>query len=121
LLLANFVDFDTLHGHRRDPIGYATALEEFDARLPEFRARLLPDDVAIITADHGCDPTWPGSDHTRECIPVLAFGEHIPRSSMGWRTSFADIAASVGSHLNLTASLDGESFLRAHARSQREL
>jgi phosphopentomutase len=77
LLMANFVDFDTLYGHRRDVGGYAAALEAFDARLPEFLSQLRDDDLAIITGDHGCDPTWSGSDHTRECIPLLAFGPRV--------------------------------------------
>ncbi|HEX4267629.1 MAG TPA: phosphopentomutase, partial [Steroidobacteraceae bacterium] len=77
LLFANCVDFDTNFGHRRDVSGYAAALEEFDAYIPPLRAAMRPGDVAIITADHGCDPTFPGSDHTREYIPVLAFGESV--------------------------------------------
>ena len=70
----NFVDFDTLYGHRRNVAGYAAALEAFDTRLPELEKALQPGDLAVITADHGCDPTWTGSDHTRENVPVLAFG-----------------------------------------------
>ncbi|HEX7369405.1 MAG TPA: phosphopentomutase [Rhodanobacteraceae bacterium] len=101
LLFANFVDFDTLYGHRRDVAGYAAALEAFDARLPEFQQRLLDEDIAIITGDHGCDPTWPGSDHTRECIPVLAFGPRIQRGALGRRASFCDIGASVARRLEL--------------------
>lgn len=101
LLFANFVDFDTLYGHRRDVPGYAAALEEFDARLPEFQQELLKDDVVVITGDHGCDPTWPGSDHTRECVPVLAFGPGVARGSLGRRTSFCDIGASVARRLGL--------------------
>lgn len=101
LLFANLVDFDTLYGHRRDTIGYASALESFDARLPEFFECLQPGDLAIITGDHGCDPTWPGSDHTRECIPVLAFGPEVRAQSIGQRTSFADIGATVARHLKL--------------------
>ena len=111
LLLANFVDFDTLHGHRRDPIGYAAALEEFDARLPEFCDRLRPGDLAIITADHGCDPTWAGSDHTRECIPLLAFGAQLSSASLGRRGTFADIAATVAAHLGLARQRAGVAFL----------
>jgi phosphopentomutase len=77
LLFANFIDFDTLYGHRRDVAGYANALETFDARLPELLQRLRSDDLLIITADHGCDPSWHGSDHTREQVPVLAFRQNI--------------------------------------------
>ncbi|HVX03666.1 MAG TPA: phosphopentomutase [Rhodanobacteraceae bacterium] len=101
LLFANFVDFDSLYGHRRDVAGYAAALEAFDARLPEFQQELRKDDLVIITGDHGCDPTWPGSDHTRECIPVLAFGPRVARGSLGRRASFRDIGASVARHLGL--------------------
>jgi phosphopentomutase len=101
LLLANFVDFDTLYGHRRDTAGYAAALEAFDARLPEFFQALRTDDLAVITGDHGCDPTWSGSDHTRECIPVLAFGPHVVCRSLGRRTSFADIGATLAARLQL--------------------
>ena len=71
LIFANFVDFDSLFGHRRDVAGYAAALEAFDARLPELVARLRPGDLAVITADHGCDPTFAGTDHTRENVPIL--------------------------------------------------
>jgi phosphopentomutase len=111
LLFANFVDFDTLYGHRRDPIGYAAALEEFDARLPEFFARLRPGDLAIITGDHGCDPIRAGSDHTRECIPLLVFGAHVPPASLGRRGTFADIGATVAAHLDLAPQRAGKSFL----------
>ena len=101
LLFANFVDFDTLYGHRRDVAGYAAALEAFDQRLPEFQQELLKDDLVVITGDHGCDPTWPGSDHTRECVPVLAFGPRVTRGRLGRRTSFCDIGASIARHLGL--------------------
>jgi phosphopentomutase len=101
LLFANFVDFDTLYGHRREVPGYAAALEAFDERLPEFQHELLKDDLVVITGDHGCDPTWPGSDHTRECVPVLAFGPRIRRGQLGRRASFCDIGASVARHLRL--------------------
>lgn len=110
LLFANFVDFDTLYGHRRDVAGYAAALEEFDARMPEFLATLRADDVAVVTGDHGCDPTWPGSDHTRECIPLLAFGPRIARGELGRRESFADIGAAMAAHLHLPSSGFGAPF-----------
>lgn len=100
-LFANFVDFDTLYGHRRDVAGYAAALEAFDARLPELLDTLRSDDLVIVTGDHGCDPTWPGSDHTRECIPVLAFGPGVPRAPIGRRETFADIGATIAKHLKL--------------------
>jgi phosphopentomutase len=110
LLFANLVDFDTLYGHRRDATGYAAALEEFDARLPELFATLREDDLAVITGDHGCDPTWSGTDHTRECIPVLAFGPHLPCRSLGRRETFADIGATLAAHLSLPASDRGAPF-----------
>jgi phosphopentomutase len=99
LAFANFNDFDTLFGHRRDVAGYAAALEAFDADLPELRSRLRRGDVVIITADHGCDPTWRGTDHTREHIPILAFGPDIPKGSGGLRSTFADIGATLSRHL----------------------
>lgn len=109
LLFANFIDFDTLYGHRRDVAGYAAALEAFDARLPDLLNRLRGDDLLIITADHGCDPTWSGSDHTREQVPILMFGAKstIP---IGRRASFADIGATVARHLELPAPLHGTYF-----------
>jgi phosphopentomutase len=78
LTFVNFVDFDMHFGHRRDVAGYSNALHELDARLPEFIAKLKEGDLVVITADHGCDPTWPGSDHTREHIPMLFFGPAAP-------------------------------------------
>jgi phosphopentomutase len=111
LVFANFVDFDMLYGHRRDVPGYAAALEAFDRRLPELEAALGPGDLAIITADHGCDPTWPGSDHTRECVPVLGFGPGISPRDIGRRSTFADIGESVAAHLGLDPGRHGTSFL----------
>ncbi|MGQ0662997.1 MAG: phosphopentomutase [Pseudomonadota bacterium] len=112
LVFANFVDFDTLFGHRRDPAGYAAALEEFDARLPEFERALRPGDVAVISADHGCDPTWRGTDHTREHVPVLAFGPEVAPRPIGQRKTFADIGQSLALHLGLPPLERGTSFLR---------
>jgi phosphopentomutase len=109
LLVTNFVDFDQLYGHRRDVPGYAAALEHFDRRLPEIVARLAPGDLAIITADHGCDPTWPGTDHTRERVPVLAFGPGVPAGDLG-ALAFADVGATLGAHLGLTWKGAGRSF-----------
>ena len=111
LVMANFVDFDTLHGHRRDVDGYADALEAFDRRLPELVRALRPGDLAVLTADHGNDPTWPGTDHTRECVPVLAFGPGIAPRDLGRRSSFADVGASVAAHLGLPPLVHGVSFL----------
>ncbi len=99
----NLVDFDSEYGHRRDVPGYAAALEAFDASLPRLEARLRPGDIAVITADHGNDPTWPGTDHTREHTPILAFGPDVAPGSIGRRESFADIAATLGSWLGIGA------------------
>ena len=101
LIFANFIDFDTLHGHRRNIEGYAQALEEFDRRLPELEARLRPGDLALITADHGCDPTFKGTDHTREHVPVLFFGPGLKPHSVGVRSSFADMGQTLAAHLGL--------------------
>lgn len=97
----NLVDFDTEHGHRRDVPGYAAELEAFDARIPEIHAVLKPGDLCVITADHGNDPTWIGTEHTREQVPVLAFGPEVAPGSIGRRDTFADIGAAVAAHLGL--------------------
>lgn len=109
LLFANFIDFDTLYGHRRDVAGYAAALEGFDARLPDLLNRLRSDDLLIVTADHGCDPTWSGTDHTREQVPILTFGAKAT-TPIGRRAGFADIGATVARHLDLPAPLHGAHF-----------
>lgn len=101
LLMANFIDFDSLYGHRRDPEGYGRALMAFDTWLPALTAALRPGDLCILTADHGCDPTYPGTDHTREHVPVLAFGPGQATGPIGRRETFADIAATVAAHLGL--------------------
>ena len=97
----NLVDFDTEFGHRRDIPGYAAALEAFDRDLPSLEALLRPGDVAVITADQGNDPSWPGSDHTREHVPILAFGPGVAAGTIGRRESFADIAATLGDWLTI--------------------
>lgn len=111
IIFTNFVDFDSSYGHRRDVAGYARALEQFDARLPELLAAMGDDDIVILTADHGCDPTWPGSDHTREHIPVLCYGKQVKPGSLGERATFADIGQSVASWLGLPAMNYGTAFL----------
>ncbi len=103
LLFANFVDFDSEFGHRRDVPGYAHCLEQFDARLPAFAKLLKPGDLAIVTADHGNDPTWKGTDHTREHVPVIGFGPDAAPQSIGRRETLADIAATAMNHLRLPA------------------
>jgi phosphopentomutase len=105
LVFANYVDFDTLWGHPRDVAGYARALESFDARLPEVFARLRPDDLMILTADHGNDPTWRGTDHTRERVPVLGLGPGAP-AALGL-IGFADVAETLARHLGLAPGRHG--------------
>ena len=111
IVFANFVDFDQSFGHRRDVPGYAGALEEFDARIPELQAALRPGDLVVFSADHGCDPTWSGTDHTREYVPILAFGPKIPPGPIGIRKTFADIGQSIAKHLGLEPLPVGTSFL----------
>lgn len=111
LIFTNFVDFDSEYGHRRDVPGYARALEYFDRRLPELLEKMGPDDVLVISADHGCDPSWPGSDHTREHIPVLVFGNSVKPGPLGLRNTFADIGQSLATYLGLPATAYGTSFL----------
>jgi phosphopentomutase len=111
ITFANFVDFDQSYGHRRDIAGYAAALEAFDRQIPELQASLRDGDLVVFTADHGCDPTWPGSDHTREYVPVIAFGPGIAAGDIGERRSFADIGQSIAQHLGLPPIDAGTSFL----------
>lgn len=111
IVFTNFVDFDMLYGHRRDPAGYADALEYFDARLPELIDLMRDDDLVVVCADHGCDPTWQGSDHTREHIPVLAYGAGIDAGSLGQRETFADIGQSLADFFDLPPLNYGKSFL----------
>ena len=110
IVFSNFVDFDMLYGHRRDVEGYAAALEYFDTRMPALLGRLGPGDVVILSADHGCDPTWPGSDHTREHVPVLVSGPGVPAGSLGRRATMADIGQSLAAHFELPAMDYGTSF-----------
>jgi phosphopentomutase len=111
LVFTNFVDFDMIYGHRRDVPGYAAALEAFDARLPEVNKKLKPGDLVILTADHGCDPTWRGTDHTRERVPIIAFGPDVRSRSIGIRQTYADIGESVANHLGIPAGKHGRNFL----------
>jgi phosphopentomutase len=100
-LMTNFVDFDSEFGHRRDPVGYGKALEAFDAELPRIFARLKPGDLLVLTADHGNDPTWTGTDHTREQVPVMTYMRGIEPGSFGLRLSFADIGQTIARHLDV--------------------
>ncbi len=110
LAFANFVDFDTLYGHARDPQGYARALEEFDARLPALLAALKAGDLLILTADHGNDPTWRGTDHTREQVPVLIHAPGRAPGTLGSR-NMADLGATIADYLNVVQTGHGASFL----------
>lgn len=108
LVFANLVDFDMLYGHRRDVAGYADALEAFDVFLPRLLAELRPGDLLALSADHGCDPTWPGSDHTREHVPLLFAGPACPRGlDLGVRASFADLGQTLAAHLAVPALAHG--------------
>jgi phosphopentomutase len=100
-LVTNFIDFDTLYGHRRDVTGYAAALERFDRRLPELLDILKPEDLLVITADHGCDPTWHGTDHTREQIPILTYARNLAPRSLGKFGSFSFVSDMLSTHLEL--------------------
>ena len=111
IIFTNFVNFDADFGHRRDISGYAKALEYFDQRLPEMLVELDEDDILVITADHGCDPTWLGTDHTREHIPVLVYGKSLQGKSVGLRDTFADIGQSIAAFHQLPTLDYGKSFL----------
>ena len=113
LLFVNLVDFDMLHGHRRDPEAYAKALKEFDEALPRFKGKLGEDDLLIITADHGCDPTFKGTDHTREHAPLLAWRPGLSgHTHLGDLDTFADIAATISDFFGLKERFGAHSFLR---------
>ena len=111
LLFVNLVDTDMLYGHRRDPVGYARAVQEIDAALPRIASALRADDLLVLTADHGNDPTFPGSDHTREQVPLLAYSPRRVRgAALGVRESFADLGATVSEYFGVAAPR-GQSFL----------
>ncbi|MEJ6472989.1 phosphopentomutase [Pseudoalteromonas piscicida] len=110
LIFTNLVDFDEKFGHRRNAVGYAEALAEFDAFLPEIIAKLRADDLLLVTADHGCDPTAEGTDHTREYVPVLAYTPGMNNTPLGERQSFADIGQTLAQWFDLDATQYGEGF-----------
>lgn len=110
LCFVNLVDFDMLYGHRNDAVGYARALEEFDNWLGKAKKLLRDDDILIITADHGCDPETPSTDHSREYTPLILFGNGIKPVDLGVRGSFADIAATILDYFGIENKTDGESF-----------
>lgn len=111
-IFTNLVDFDMIYGHRNDPIGYGKAIEDFDKRLNEIYSKLKKDDILIITADHGCDPTTISTDHSREYIPIIVYGENIkPGAKISTRQTFADIGKTVLDYLDIKNELVGKSFL----------
>ena len=110
LIFTNLVDFDMLYGHRNNPEGYADCLEEFDRRLPEIIELMGEKDIMIITADHGCDPTFPTTDHTREYIPLLVYGKMVKPIDLKIRESFSDIGATIGELLDTAPPSNGKSF-----------
>ena len=111
LLFVNLVDFDMVYGHRNDAPGFARALAELDAWLPTFQRALAPGDAAFLTADHGNDPTTPGTDHTRERVPLLAFGPAVRPAALGERASFCDLGQTIAAGLGVPALARGQSFL----------
>lgn len=112
MIFANLVDFDTVYGHRNDPAGYAANLERFDARLPELLAMLRDDDVLVITADHGNDPTTPSTDHSREHVPLLVFGRRVKGGvDLGTRASFSDLGQTLADNFGVGPLANGRSFL----------
>lgn len=112
LCFVNLVDFDALYGHRRDPKGYHHALEEFDTDLNTLFKELRDDDLVIVTADHGNDPTWTGTDHTREYVPLLVYSKSLSKGDLGTRKTFADIGATIAENFNVEAPHIGTSFLK---------
>lgn len=119
LIFTNLVDFDMLYGHRRDPEGYANCLREFDLALPRIMDAMKADDVLMLTADHGNDPTYPGTDHTREYVPLLVYGQSVePGTRLGTRSSFADIGATIAELLGVKPPPFGESFAGLIARKE---
>lgn len=113
LIFTNLVNFDQDFGHRRDVLGYANALVAFDLRLPEIYQAMNDDDILFLTADHGCDPTWPGNDHTREYVPILSYHHQIKSVNLGERTTFADLGQTIAELFSLEKMDYGTSFLPA--------
>lgn len=111
LIFTNLVEFDSSWGHRRDAGGYGKGLEDFDKRLPEIWDAMYDDDILIINSDHGCDPTFKGTDHTREYIPILVFGKNIRPVNFGTRKSFSDIGQTIADYLGARPIVNGKSFL----------
>lgn len=116
MIFTNLVEFDSQFGHRNDAVGYAEALNEFDRLLPELLEALREDDLLIITADHGCDPATPSTDHSREYVPLLVYGKQQEPTALGTRESFCDLAASVAAFLGLSERFSGKSFLNGEEK-----
>lgn len=112
LIFTNLVNFDQDYGHRRDAIGYAQALEDFDQRLPEIYRHMEKNDILFLTADHGCDPTWPGNDHTREYVPLLCYHQSIGSVNLGQRTTFSDLGQTLSEFFKVEPTAYGTSFLK---------
>lgn len=113
IVFTNLVDFDMMYGHRNNVEGYGKALMDFDARIPEILKELKEEDLLVITADHGCDPTTPSTDHSREYVPILVYGKKLQQGvNLGIRSTFADLASTIADYLGLDATLKGESFLK---------
>lgn len=108
IIMTNFVDFDAVYGHRRNPVGYGKALEEFDRQLPVLFGKMRADDLLILTADHGNDPTWQGTDHTREHVPILLHQQGLPVTDLGFRDTFADIGQTIARIFKLSPFAHGK-------------
>jgi phosphopentomutase len=112
IIFSNLIEFDMIYGHRNDVTGYAAKLEEFDLRIPQIRAAMGPADIAVIVADHGVDPTTPSTDHSREYIPLLVFGQNVLEDvNLGIRKSYSDLAATIAEIFDLEPPEIGTSFL----------
>ncbi len=112
MIFSNLIEFDMVYGHRNDARGFADALEAFDRAVPEIQKKMRPGDIAMIVADHGVDPTTPGTDHTREYIPLLVFGPHVRHNTnLGTRATFSDVSATVAEIFELPPGI-GTSFLK---------
>ena len=112
ILFINLVDYDMVYGHRNDVEGYKNALLYFDQKLPEIINNLKQQDILFITADHGCDPTTPSTDHSREYVPLLVYGKNIKQNvNLGVRTTFADLGQTISDYLDLNGDFEAKSFL----------
>ena len=112
LSFTNLVDFDAVYGHRRNPEGYGHALEEFDQRLPELMDKMQEDELLMITADHGNDPTYKGTDHTREYVPLLVYSPSLQKSGALKANYYSDIAATISDNFGVEQTDQGQSFLK---------